>query len=195
MGTEQPDFQRDIDRVQADMSNIDAINLCGDEGDNEIGKSLQPEVEELCKKVVKMNVSDVDDNDGEKASDISKFNKLNGLNEFNGFNGFGGSGGSCRVDTSLVESCTCHIFQPFLTTSGVNEPSTTKLKLELVKHTRARSPAQARHEPQFQAQARAREISESLELDNRAWVLAQTANRNDRNAISPAIMMQARCLG
>ncbi|KAL4574621.1 hypothetical protein LXL04_021456 [Taraxacum kok-saghyz] len=33
--------------------------------------SLQPEVEELCKKVVKMDVNVVDDNDGEKASDIS----------------------------------------------------------------------------------------------------------------------------
>ncbi|KAL4570602.1 hypothetical protein LXL04_026260 [Taraxacum kok-saghyz] len=45
-----------------------------------------------------------------------------------------------------------------LKSRGVNEPSITKLKLELVKHTRAR------HETQFQAQAQAREISESLEL-------------------------------
>ncbi|KAL6540733.1 hypothetical protein OROMI_024616 [Orobanche minor] len=33
--------------------------------------SFQPEVEDLCKKVVKLNVNDDDDDDGEKASDIS----------------------------------------------------------------------------------------------------------------------------
>ncbi|KAL4563884.1 hypothetical protein LXL04_027932 [Taraxacum kok-saghyz] len=47
----------------ANMSNVEAINLSGDEGADEISKptvavasaSLQAEVEELCKKVVKMN--------------------------------------------------------------------------------------------------------------------------------------------
>ncbi|KAL4573221.1 hypothetical protein LXL04_020020 [Taraxacum kok-saghyz] len=45
--------------------------------------------------------------------------------------------------------------------TDVNEPSTTRLKLELVKYTRARSSARVRHEPRFQAQARAREIDKT----------------------------------
>ncbi|KAL4568618.1 hypothetical protein LXL04_024233 [Taraxacum kok-saghyz] len=71
--------------------------------------SLQPEIEELCKKVVKMDVNDVEDKD-----EIYRLNGLDGSCRvgLGGFEWLGGLDGSCRVDTILVESCSCRILQP-----------------------------------------------------------------------------------